>query len=199
MKLRVSATSPYVRKVRLIAAETGQDKDIELITTDVWAPGCDIAKDNPLGKIPALILDDGSVLYDSAVIAEYLDSTHKGPKLFPSGPERWTHLRIHALSDGILDALVAIRIETAIRPQEFLWRGWVDRQKGAIDRALDALEQDAANWGDEFRIGQISAAIALSQVDFRMGTDWRASRPKLAAWWEVTMTRPTVAALLPKG
>ena len=200
MKLRVSATSPYVRKVRLVAAETGLAAHIDLIPTDVWAQGCDISKYNPLGKIPALITDDGQNLYDSAVICEYLDSLHGGAKLFPeAGPERWQHLRLHALCDGILDALVAVRIETAIRPPEFRWRGWIDRQTDAMLRALDTLESEADQWGEDFRIGQISAACALSQVDFRYGRSWRDARPRLAAWWDRTANRSTVAALLPQG
>src|SRR3990167_1033017 len=105
MKLRYSPTSPYVRKVSVTLIETGLDKNIERVATSVWDPKTDIGKDNPLGKIPTLITDDGAVLYDSPVICEYLDGLHKGPKLFPaSGEARWRALRLQALGDGMTDA-----------------------------------------------------------------------------------------------
>ena len=107
MRLRFAATSPYVRKVVILLHETGQFKDVELIPTNVWDPATDITADNPLGKVPALVLDDGTVLFDSPVICEYLDAQHDGETLFPApGPERWAALRLQALADGGLETAV---------------------------------------------------------------------------------------------
>jgi len=105
MKLRYSATSPYVRKVAVTLIETGLDKNVERIPTNVWDPNTDVGKDNPLGKVPTLIADDGTVLYDSPVICEYLDGLNKGKKLFPTeGEARWRALKLQALGDGMTDA-----------------------------------------------------------------------------------------------
>ena len=107
MKLRSSPTSPYVRKVLVTLAETGQQDRVEAISTNPWDPATDLPRFNPLGKVPALILDDGVVLVDSPVICEYLDSLHDGDRLFPAaGPARWRVLRQQALADGILDAAI---------------------------------------------------------------------------------------------
>ena len=111
MKLRFSGTSPFVRKVVIQALETGLDSKIERVTTATTDPA--LAKENPLSKVPSLTLDDGSHLYDSPVICEYLDSLHGGAKMFPAaGPARWTALRRQALGDGMMDAAVARRGES---------------------------------------------------------------------------------------
>ena len=145
MKLRFSPLSPYVRKVSVTLVETDLEDRVEKILTNVWDPETDIADDNPLGKVPALILDDGQVLYDSHVICEYLDSLHDGDKLFPvSGPARWKALRLHALGDGMTDAGIANLLESR-RPGEFQYGKWMERQSAAISRAMDALENDLEN------------------------------------------------------
>lgn len=201
MKLRYSATSPFVRKVLIVAHETGLASGLELENTNAWAPDTDLVKDNPLSKVPALVTDGGECLYDSPVICEYLDSLHGCPKLFPnSGGERWAQLRLQALADGILDAAVQVRIETAIRPEEFRWTGWIERQAAAINRGLDVLEQECANWGDTFLIGQITAIAALEYLDFRGAVgEWRGKRPALAAWAAKVVQRPSVAGTKPQG
>ena len=113
MKLRYSPTSPYVRKVTVTAQETGVQPRIERVPTVTTDPASGLAKDNPLGKVPTLILDDGERLYDSPVICEYLDGLHGGAKIVPpAGPERWVALRRQALADGILDAAVLRLMET---------------------------------------------------------------------------------------
>ena len=105
MKLYFSGTSPFVRKITVLALEAGIDGKIQRSPASVLGPGSEIAKDNPLGKMPGLIVKDGQVLFDSPVICEYLDSLHRRPKLIPArGKARWTALRRHALADGILDA-----------------------------------------------------------------------------------------------
>jgi glutathione S-transferase len=112
MQLYYSATSPYVRKVRVVAIEKGLDGDIELIEAMPWPDPSLIATQNPLGKVPALVLDDGTALYDSPVICEYLDTLGEGNRLLPPvGPARWRSLRIQALADGIMDAAVSIVLE----------------------------------------------------------------------------------------
>lgn len=200
MKLRMSATSPYVRKVLIAAHEIGVIDQIELVPTLAWSPDTDLPNDNPLGKVPALILDDGQVLFDSPVIVDYLDSLHPGPKLTPAaGPETWAQRRLHALGDGILDAAVAVRIEQAIRPQQFQWQGWVDRQVAAIDRSLNVLETECVAWGDRFGAGQIAVVTALCYLDFRLRfVDWKSTHPRLAAWAAGQAARPSVVATEPK-
>src|SRR3546814_4963738 len=107
MKLRYSPTSPYVRKVNVVAIETGLQDRIERVPTVTADPASGLAKDNPLGKVPVLITDDGMRLYDSPVICEYLDSLHEGPKLIPTeGIARWVTLSQQALADGLLDAAI---------------------------------------------------------------------------------------------
>jgi len=197
MKLRFSTTSPYVRKVRVVALEAGIELD--LIPTAPWSPDTDLPKDNPLGKVPALLTDGGEVLYDSPVICEYLDARHSGRKLIPAaGGERWRQLCLQALADGVLDAALVCRIETAMRPEDKRWPQWVERQTAAVVRGLDALDQECASWGRDFLIGQIAAAVALEYVDFRQTTDWRAGRPALVAWYAGVAARPSLVATQPK-
>ncbi|MGQ9370041.1 glutathione S-transferase N-terminal domain-containing protein [Azospirillum sp. ST 5-10] len=184
MTLRWSATSPYVRKVMMVAIECGLEADIAAVATDPWAPDTDLPRDNPLGRVPALALEDGTVLYDSPVIAEYLDSRHGGAKLFPAaGPARWTALRLQALGDGLCDAAVARRLET-MRPEGERSAAWIERQRRAMQRACDALEAEAPRLGDAVTIGTLAVVAALGYLDFRWGQeDWRPGRPALAAWY----------------
>lgn len=200
MKLRHSPTSPYVRKCVIVAKETGLEARIEMSLTNVWAVDTDLPKDNPLGKVPALITDGGEVLFDSPVICEYLDSLHDGHKLVPvSGGERWAQLRLQALGDGIMDAALTKRIETTMRPEDKRWTSWIERQSMAISRSLDVLEDECVGWGNDFLIGQITVITALSYLDFRFAAeDWRSSRPKLTAWHVAISKRASVAETEPK-
>lgn len=199
MKLRFSATSPYVRKVMATAHETGLESRIERVPAAVWAPDTDIAKHNPLGKVPALITGEGEVLYDSPVICEYLDSLHKGPKLFPAaGTARWKTLKLQALADGILDAAILRRLEGQ-RPPAQRSQAWLARQTASVKRGMDALEAEAARWGDALTIGQIAAGCACGYLDFRFGQeDWRPGRPRLAAWYQHFAERPSMQATAPR-
>lgn len=197
MKLRVSSTSPYARKVVIFAIEAGLDPQIELVQTQAWSPDTDLPKDNPLGKVPTLITDAGERIYDSHVICEYLDTLHGKKRLIPTGPGRINQLRIHALGDGILDAGVAARIEVAVRPPEFQWQAWVTRQVAAVNRALDELERQCLDWGDDFLFGQIAVITALGYVDFRLKLEWRKTRPALSAWEAQAALRSSVAATVP--
>ena len=200
MKLRYSPTSPYVRKVSVAAVELGLAGRIERIATDTRDPKSGLAQDNPLGKVPALILDDGEFLYDSPVICEYLDSLHQGPKLIPAaGPARWRALRQQALCDGILDAAILRMLESVRRPEALRWPDWIALQSGKVARALDRLEADVAQLSGPPTIGQITAGCALGYLDFRFSSeDWRAAHPKLAAWYKDFAKRPSMAGTIPK-
>ena len=154
--------------------------------------------------MPTLILDDGTVLYDSPVICEYLDSLHDGPRIFPTeGAERWTTLRRQALADGILDALVLRRYE-GMRPEELRSADWVARQERKVVRGLDALEAEAeagnlADPAGPLTIGEIAITCALGYMDLRFADDdWRHNRPALASWYEDIAQRPSIKATVPK-
>ncbi len=193
MKLHWSPRSPFVRKVMVAAHELGLAERLELVRTNVamsLPPGAAILPDNPLGKIPTLVLADGSKLYDSGVICEYLDGLSGQPRLLPrAGPQRIQVLRRQALGTGFCDMLV-------------LWRGELMREHPSAkvlegfalkrDAALDALE---AETGLDFALGGISIAIALAYLDFRFGEfDWRGGHPKLAAWYAEVAQRPSMQA-----
>ncbi len=199
MKLRTSPTSPYARKCVIVALETGLAARIEMVPTSPFGE-TDLPRDNPLGKVPTLITDGGEALFDSPVICEYLDSLHDGHRLVPvSGGARWTQLRLQALADGILDAAVAKRVETAMRPEDRRWPGWVERQDKAITRSLDVLEEECGAWAGDFLIGQITVVTALDYLDFRFADQpWRAGRPRLAAWYAAIASRDSVVQSVPK-
>jgi len=199
MKLRSSATSPFVRKVLITAIEAGLDSRIELVSTNAWDPATDLILDNPLSKVPTLVTEGGEALYDSPVICEYLDSLHEGQRLVPpEGGARWRQKRLEALADGILDAAVQIRIEGTQRPEDRRWTPWVERQTQAIARGLDALEEECQTWGATFQIGQIALVCALGYLDFRFpAIAWRSGRPHLAAWAAAIGERPSVARTRP--
>ncbi|MFQ6018355.1 MAG: glutathione S-transferase N-terminal domain-containing protein [Kiloniellaceae bacterium] len=198
MKLRYSTTSPYVRKVNVTAIELGLDGRIERILTDTRDPESGLIDDNPLGKVPALLTEEGEWLYDSPVICEYLDSLHGGPKIFPAaGPARWRALRRQALADGILDATILRMLETARRPEGLQWPDWITHQAGKVSRALDRLEAESLD--GPLTIGQITVGCALGYLDFRFADeDWRGTRPKLAAWYETFARRPSMRETVPR-
>jgi glutathione S-transferase len=203
MKLRYSPASPYVRKVMILAYETGLEPRIERLSTTVVPvkENEELSRENPLTKVPTLVTDDGQVLFDSPVICEYLDSLHHGSKLFPpAGAARWQALRLQALGDGILDAALLARYETAVRPQELQWRDWIDGQKRKIHHGLDSLEANIGELSGPLTIGTVAVACALGYLDFRFGSEnWRASRPKLAAWYEDFAQRPSMKSTVPQG
>jgi glutathione S-transferase len=201
VKLYFSAASPYVRKVMVTAIETGLDKKIQQLPVSVvpTKPNADIARDNPLMKVPTLVTDGGESLFDSRVICEYLDSLHDGRKLIPaSGGERWRVLRLQALGDGILDAGIISRYELAIRPQEKQWSDWLAGQAKKITQGLDLAETE--NLGGPLNLGQIAIACAIGWLEFRKPIgDIRPGRPKLFAWYDEFAKRPSMQATVPKG
>jgi len=198
MKLRFSPTSPFVRKVMTVAHETGLAGAIEKIPTDTRVGDPDLTAENPLGKVPTLVTDGGETLYDSRVIAEYLDGLHDGASLFPAaGGARWRALRLQALGDGIMDAAVSVIYEN-MRPEDERSPAWIAKQKGKIADALDAIEEEADGFADGVDIGLIAVACALGYLDFRYADDhWRADRPALADWYDVFGERPSMTATRP--
>lgn len=199
MQLYFSPTSPFVRKVRVAASELGLDERLQFIpvTLSPVNPHQGLRAHNPLGKIPALVTDSGDTLYDSPVICEYLDALAGGGRIFPADPgARWTALRRQALADGLADAAVLIRYETAVRPEPFRWREWIDGQFLKVRTALDALEAERLD--STFDIGAISTACALGYVDFRFPEErWRDSRPRLARWYATAGERASLSGTVP--
>jgi glutathione S-transferase len=203
MKLYFNAASPYVRKVRLLIREAGLEARVEEVQTAVSPvkANAELARANPLVKIPTLVTDDGMALFDSPVICEYLDSLAGARKLFPAaGPARWLALRQQAVADGILDAAILVRYELAFCPKELHWPDWMDSQRLKWHQGLDFLEQDSASLGSEPTIGLLSIAAALGWLDFRYADDdWRISRPTLAAWFAGFSARPSMQATMPSA
>ncbi|MCF4166741.1 glutathione S-transferase N-terminal domain-containing protein [Zavarzinia compransoris] len=199
MRLCWSPTSPYVRKVMIMALETGLADDIELLPKNVWAADTDIGETNPLGKVPALILAGGTVVFDSPVILEILDGMHGGtPLIPPPGPERTRVLTLQALADGLLDAAV-LRLLEGRRPAGERSAAWDERQKRTLERGLDALEDMVFAFSDGLDVGQIAVLALLGYLDFRFAAEpWRAPRPALAAWFEEAAKRPAFVATIPK-
>lgn len=196
MKLWYGKTSPFARKALIVALEAGLGQRLDLLEIDPATLEAQVGGDNPLGKIPCLITDDGQRLFDSRVVCEYLDVTFNGSRLHPAvGPERWAALRLQALADGIMDAAVTCRYES-LRPDAERSPAWMSRQRGKITRALDHLEQ--APPAGAVTIGDIALACALDYVAFRMADlDWRAGRPRLATWAEIIAERPALLATAP--
>lgn len=201
MKLTLcwGSASPFVRKVMVVAHELGLSGQIELRTSAAHPIERDIGirEFNPLAKVPAARSDDGTVLYDSRVICEYLDA-EAGGVLFPaSGPDRWIALRRQALADGLLDAALLVRYETLARPESLRWSVWMDKQLEKVADALDAMHADLPP-PDCHDIGAIGYACALGWLDFRFSDlDWRKDRPALADWHATFETRPSMIATRP--
>ena len=200
MKLYYSPSSPYARKVRAVAIEAGLDKKIELVNIVLTpvAPNAAVDEHNPIGKVPALSVK-GIDLFDSPVICEYLDSHHKGRKLFPrKGRERWVALRLQAMGDGLLDAALLARYEGFLRPEDKRWPDWIRGQTKKIDGVLDQLEAEAKGLKGKPTIGTITIGCALGYLDFRFANhDWRGKRPKLAKWYSVFAKLPSMKATAP--
>ncbi|MFZ0550040.1 MAG: glutathione S-transferase [Steroidobacteraceae bacterium] len=199
MQLYFNPASPYVRKVCVTAHELGLSGKINHtpIVLSPVSPHDGVRARNPIGKIPTLILDDGTALYDSPVICEYLDGLAGGNRIFPAaGAARWTALRRQAIADGIMDAAVLTRYEDTVRPKELRWQNWVDGQLLKIRTALDALDHESLD--DAFDIGAISVACALGYLDFRYASEgWRTNRPRLTAWAAAVGERPSLATTIP--
>ena len=186
MKLIGSATSPYVRKVRIVMLE--KKLDYQLVLEDVWAAETTIASANPLGKVPCLVMEGGEAVFDSRVIVEYLDTLSPVGKLIPAqGRERAEVKTWEALADGLLDAAILARLEATWpgRTDEQRCDAWIVRQQGKIEQALKAM---SAGLGDKafcsgihFSLSDVAVGCALGYLTFRFPQDrWRESYPNLA-------------------
>ena len=182
MRLFYSPTSPYVRKVQVTAIEKGLGDRLTLVPCNAYAPAPDLWAANPLGRVPTLVLDDGTALFDSPVICEWLDTAGFGPDLLPpAGPERWAVLRAQALADGVMDDAVAVVMGRRHPGQD---RAQEASALAAIGRALDWLEGQPGAWTGGLDLGQIATACALGYLDFRLPElAWGQTRPGLGDWY----------------
>jgi glutathione S-transferase len=189
-----------VRKVRILIRE--KNLACEFIVADAWAADSPIPALNPLGKVPALVLDNGDVLFDSPVIVEYLDSL-KTPALLPvSGVARWETLRWQALADGMLDATVSRLLELR-RPAEQQSAENVRRQEDKIARSIEYTEQRLSrqSWlmENRFTLADLAMAVALEYIDFRYPHNWRGRHARLAQWLAGVSARPSLIETRPPG
>lgn len=203
MKLFHTTTSPFVRKCLVVAHELGLADRIETVNLRPSPLALDpnLSAINPLNKIPALVCDDDTVLYDSAVICEFLTDLAGDERIIPpAGAARWNTLRRHALADGLLEAAVLVFYERLNRPKELWWQPWLDGQRDKALQALDALEREAPTFDNTFDLGHIATAATLGWLEFRdvLG-DVRTPRPKLFGWYDLVSTRPSMLATTPRS
>jgi glutathione S-transferase len=196
MKLFSQTHSPYARQVLVLALETGLTDRLE-VTHHETSPTLRneaVFAVNPLGKVPALVLDDGTALFDSVVICDYLDGLHGGARVIPPwGRERALALRLQALAHGITDAGSWVRQETQRRPAEYRYPAMREGQTGKLVAAYDFAEREPALDGP-LHIGQIALACALSWIEFRRLPGFRADRPRLAGWYDRFCRRSSMLA-----
>lgn len=200
MKLLYTKPSPYARKVIATAQELGLSTKIDLVevTTPTLPtnPNPALAHENPLVKVPVLETDDGERLFDSVVIAEYLDFLGGG-SLFPKGGSlRWRALKLHALADGAMDAGVLVRLES-VRPDAYRWPAWIDAQRGKVTGVLSHIEENPLLLEGEFHIGHIALVCALEWLEFRQIVPASPSRPRLTEWHRSVADRPSLASTRP--
>lgn len=200
MKLIYSVPSPYARKARIVVIEARLEGQVETEAIDPWTDPAGFRDDNPLGKVPTLIRDDGPPLFQSNAVCEYL-AAMGGAHLYPADLDnRWAALRQLALADGILDASVTVRMELTFHEPGQISQKLVERQELSVARALGALEGEAETLAGPITIGQIGVACALGYRDFRFAdVDWRTAYPKLANWFTAFADRPSMTATEPEG
>lgn len=203
MRLFDSPTSPYARKVNVVAIELGLSERIERQPSSASPvkPNAELSAQNPLGKVPTLITDDGRALYDSRVICEYLASLVPGSAVFPAaGEARFLALQQQALGDGMLDAALLARYETSLRPEPLRWDDWAAGQLNKIRQGVDQIEAQAGTLGSRVDIGTLALACALGYLDLRYADlNWRAGHPRAAAWYESFAQRPSLRETQPKS
>jgi glutathione S-transferase len=180
--LRNAPASPFGRKVRIAAAICGLDGRIEIAVADTNDPKDLLRQQNPLGKIPALILEDGTVLFDSRVIVEFLDAEAGGGIVIPAGVARFPVLTMQALADGVMDASLLQVYEGRFRTPETHNERWLDSQRGKVERGLAIFEANPPALAGRPHIGQIALACALGYLDLRFEGTWRSTHPRLVAW-----------------
>jgi glutathione S-transferase len=196
MILRTAPASPFGRKVRLAAGLLGLEDRIRIEPADTMDPADSMRQQNPVGKIPILILDDGTRLYDSRVILEYLDHCAGGGRIIPAEPRaRFQALTLQALCDGLMEAALLQVYEGRWRSAERHEPKWVDHQAAKVARALAVLEADPPAVGETPHVGHIALAAALGYLDLRFGGRWRAEHPRLVQWLDAFAARvPAFAA-----
>ena len=201
MKLLGSLTSPYTRKVRIMLAEKRIECELELV--DVNAPDNPVLARNPLSKIPTLVLDDGTSLFDSRVIVEFLDNASPMARLIPADKRaRVAVRRWEALADGVLDAGLLVRYES-LRPKKEQSAGWTAKQLGKMNRGIEMLAADLGDrnlcFGERYSLADIALGCCLGWVAFRLPSiDWRDQYPPLARHFDRMMTRPAFAESVPR-
>jgi glutathione S-transferase len=189
MKLYYHPISPFVRKVLIVAEENGLLGQVECVMTDTLDEA--LRAINPLSKIPALTLDDGTAFYDSRVICEYLDSLGQNAMLPADGPARWTARRLEALGDGIGDAVLRVVMENR-RPETDRHADVIARQTRAVAAGLAEAQRQLEP--GRFTLGDAAVACAVSYLDFRLPQlEWRAGHPALSAWYDAIEQRPSLA------
>lgn len=200
MKLFHSPASPFVRKVVVLLHELEKAEEVELVgvTTTAFDSDPNLVASNPLAKLPALVRDNGTTLYDSRVITAFLNDLHGG-KMYPSGSSRWETLTLEATGDGIMDCAVSMAYEARLRPEDMQYGPWIEAQWSKIERALSVLN---ARWISHLSgpvdMGHVSVACALSYVDLRHGArNWRAGNDALAKWHNTFDSRPSMQATKP--
>jgi glutathione S-transferase len=199
MILRSAPPSPFARKVRIALSLLGLEGEVRVDPADTGDPNDSLRVQNPLGKLPVLIIEDGTALYDSRVILDYLDDRAGGGKIIPrQAAQRFAALRLQALCDGILDASILAVYEGRWRPPERHEPKWLEHQSGKVTRALAALESAPPPLGAKSgipHVGQIALACVLGYRDLRFGGTWRGDHPRLVAWLDDFAARvPAYAA-----
>jgi len=198
MKLYCSHTSPFARKVRVLIREKGATARVTEEAVSAMEDPAALHAANPLGKVPALILKDGSSWFDSPLICEFLDVTLEGPSMIPAAHvERFRVLRHQALADGIMDAAVSIVFERN-RPEAQRSQTWIGRWSRAIERSLAVLEDEVVSLDGPVDLGSIAVGAALGYLDFRHGhLGWQEKQTELAGWWRDFAKRPSFAETAP--
>ena len=201
MQLFTSPTTPFGRKVMVLIHESGLADQVQVQTVagSPLDPGSMPLDQNPLGKIPALIPDDGGpAIYDSRVICRYLDHV-SGAGLYPAGPDLWPVLTLEATADGMLEAALLIVYETRLRPEALRFAPWVEGQWAKVARALDAIEaRGMVLLEGRLTMAHVAVAVALGYLDLRhVDRDWRQDRPRLAAWEQAFSARPSMVSTRP--
>jgi glutathione S-transferase len=196
-KLFYSPASPYARKVLAAAAEKGVAIAVVPVSVSPTNRNAEVAAANPLGKVPTLVLDDGTALFDSRVITGWI-AAQPGPAVLPDGSARWAALTQEAMADGLLDAAILLRYEAMLRPEDKRSAEWMAGQMAKIDAALDAMEAAAPGLAGRVDLGTLAIGCALGYLDFRFADKgWRTGRPKLAAWADAFAARPSMVGTAP--
>lgn len=182
MILRSSAASPFGRKVKIAARYLGLFDRITVVAADTSDPNDSLRGQNPLGKIPVLVLADGTSIYDSRVIVDYLDHLAGGQRIIPAGLRRFDVLRRQALADGAMDAALLQVYEVRFRPEEARSASWTSLQADKVSRALTALDATLLPFDPALDVAQIALACLLGYLDLRFAGAWRAQHPRLVAW-----------------